>query len=373
MDNQQRKTVNNDTSWQWHLSFVGQYMQHNYYLYHTIDRIMINNRNISGIVEIGTGHGALTAFLGMWGIKRDIPVLSVDHENMHNDRLFEHLEILYLQMDEFSDELVEKVTEFVHNLRGPTLFICDGGDKVREFNFWVPLLTPATIVAVHDWTLEVNQSDIDETINSCCVPYEPHRWNEMNVQFAVFKIKSPFMSIVTRNHPDRESQLNRCMSSLREITDKDFSQVVIHSDFREDIPRANRLFYEYRHRVVGDYVFILDDDDYLGNNSLVEDMKKIVEEQGSPDIIFIRMFLRGELYPPNDVWESKELIPGSLGSSCFVMENSLWQDSVDQFKTTESPGDYNFINAAFSKAKNVYWHDKAYANALQLNRGRPGI
>ena len=84
------KSINSSNSWQWGLTFIGQEMQHNYYLYYTIDNIMIDNPNISGIVEIGTGFGALTTFLGLWGINRNIPVLSVDHKTKHNRYIFDN-------------------------------------------------------------------------------------------------------------------------------------------------------------------------------------------------------------------------------------------------------------------------------------------
>ena len=72
------KHTNSEKSWTWHITFVGQYMQHNYWLYHMLDNIIENNPQIKSIVEIGTGYGALTTVLGLYGIKKNIPVFTVD-------------------------------------------------------------------------------------------------------------------------------------------------------------------------------------------------------------------------------------------------------------------------------------------------------
>lgn len=45
------------------LTFVGQYIRHNYYEYYMLDDIIENNPQIKSIIEIGTGNGALTMVL----------------------------------------------------------------------------------------------------------------------------------------------------------------------------------------------------------------------------------------------------------------------------------------------------------------------
>ena len=40
----------------WHTTFIGQLMQHNYWLYNIVDQVMLNNPQIKSIVEIGENH-----------------------------------------------------------------------------------------------------------------------------------------------------------------------------------------------------------------------------------------------------------------------------------------------------------------------------
>jgi len=189
LENNLKKSYNDKDSWEWHLTFIGQMMQHNYYLYYTIDQIMLNNDFFKGIVEIGTGNGALTAVLGLWAIQKDIPILTVDHKKMFNTPIFEALNIKYLQEDEFGDVLRTAVKLFIKAVKGPVFFICDGGNKIDEFNYWAPLLPSGSIIAAHDWTTEIDMKSIKDTVDKYCTPYNSEGWNKMNIQFATFTIK----------------------------------------------------------------------------------------------------------------------------------------------------------------------------------------
>jgi cephalosporin hydroxylase len=162
-------------------------MQHSYYLYNVIDQVMIGNPDISGIVEIGTGYGALTEFLGLWGLSRGVPIVTVDHVNIHDENVLSALGITYFQTDEFSDEFIDYMKKFI-DAYDRILFICDGGNKPKEFNFWAPLLKTGSIIAAHDWGTEIKLSDISETVNKYCTPYAQEGWNRKGIRFALFRI-----------------------------------------------------------------------------------------------------------------------------------------------------------------------------------------
>jgi len=181
-----RNAPDPDPEWEWHLTFAGRYMQHSYYLYNVIDQVMIGNPDISGIIEIGTGYGALTEFLGLWGISRGIPVVTVDHVKIHDENAVSALGITYFQMDEFEDEFVNYIKKFI-SAYDRILFICDGGNKPKEFNFWAPLLKTGSLIAAHDWGTEINWPDIQATVDVHCTPYAQDGWNKKGVRFAIFR------------------------------------------------------------------------------------------------------------------------------------------------------------------------------------------
>lgn len=182
------KTINSEKTWVWHKTFIGQCMQHNYWLYYMLDDIIVNNSQIKSIVEIGTGHGALTTVLGLHGIKKNIPVFTVDINSKKSQPvwpIFKALEVQFHNGNVFNDDIVNKINAVIKNQ--PTYIICDGGNKPKEFNFWAPKIPVGSIISVHDWGIEISMKHIKDVVIRYLEPYKPKRWIEMNVQFATFK------------------------------------------------------------------------------------------------------------------------------------------------------------------------------------------
>lgn len=188
---------NSDISWQWHLNFIGQYMQHCYYLYYIIDDIIQNNPQIKSIVELGTGYGALTIVLGLWGIKLNIPIITVDNKPEKIapiKSILNTLKVNILSIDQFSPEAEKALLEFIGN--NSTYFICDGADKDWEFNKFVPLLPDKSVISCHDWLTECKPEEIKQIAEKYCKPYKPEEWTKLNVQYATFIKKEESLIIV---------------------------------------------------------------------------------------------------------------------------------------------------------------------------------
>lgn len=183
------KRVNSDKSWAWRKTFIGKRMQHNFWLYPTIDLLLLENKQIRCIVEIGTGHGCLTTVLGLWGAKLGIPVWSIDHKLMHNKEIFNALHIHFHQVDQYSKEACAYIMEHIND--EPVFLVCDGGNKPWEFRTFVPLLPVGSIIGVHDWGCEIDydhpEFGIRGVVEKYCEPFMEDNWSRLNVQFATFK------------------------------------------------------------------------------------------------------------------------------------------------------------------------------------------
>ncbi len=163
-------------------------MQHNYWLYYILDDIIENNSQIKSIIEIGTGYGALTTVLGLHGIKKNIPVFTVDINLKLSQpiwSIFNMLNIKHYEGDIFNDNIISKINSIVNNQ--PTYIICDGGNKPKEFNFWTPKIPIGSIISAHDWGVEISMNNIKDIVDKNLQFYKPERWNEMNIQFSTFK------------------------------------------------------------------------------------------------------------------------------------------------------------------------------------------
>jgi len=171
----------------WHTTLLGSYMQHNFWLYSVIDRVMLANPQIASIVEIGTGAGCVTTIFGLWGIHRGIPVTTLDLVNRHNPKILGRLGVEFLQMDETSEEAERAILDRVGGK--PTWLYCDGGCKSREFKKFAPLMPSGSIISAHDLGMEFRH-EVD-ALKLCqqgvVEPYKPEWWMEMNIQLAIYK------------------------------------------------------------------------------------------------------------------------------------------------------------------------------------------
>ena len=170
----------------WHTSFIGQLMQHNYWLYKIVDNVM-KEREIHSIIEIGTGHGALTSVFGLWGLKKNIPVLSIDHNpSLYDKELLTKLNVRLLVGDEFSEEIKQEILKTVNDK--PTWIYCDGGNKMKEFLTFAPLIPRGSIISAHDLGVEFDSELALSSIGPGIVnPYRKGLWMDLNVQLALFE------------------------------------------------------------------------------------------------------------------------------------------------------------------------------------------
>jgi len=179
----------------------------------------------------------------------------------------------------------------------------------------------------------------------------------------------PFLSIVTRHHPRRPKMFELNTISVSSQKDKDFEHVILYDFIGIGSAKANQMFFQNKESVLGDYVFMLDDDDIFISDEFVGDIKKIVKENNRPGIIFVRMLINDSLLPTtNLVWGKDILYKHHIGTSCFVMRNDLWQDNIHLFSATQI-GDFDFINCVFEKKPTVFWQDKIYSKTLRVSRG----
>jgi hypothetical protein len=187
MTNYDEYRLNDDKHWEWHTTFIGRLMQHNYRVYHILDGVFKIAPNLGAIVEIGTGCGALTTYLGLWGLHLNIPVLTVDNvRSTDTDAFLQRLGVTVLDGDVFSTEVYRKIKEFVG--QRPVFLLCDGGAKQREFDTWARLLVSGSFIAAHDLGHEFSVENISEWTRTLVTPVMEERWNEMNAQIAIFKV-----------------------------------------------------------------------------------------------------------------------------------------------------------------------------------------
>jgi len=124
---------------------------------------------------------------------------------------------------------------------------------------------------------------------------------------------------------------------------------------------ANSQIHEIRQSVKGEYVYVLDDDDCLIYKNFISDLKKIHKEL-NPDIVIVKGYIGGKLYPPQEYWGKNVAVRGTIGSPNFVVSNKIYQNLSNHWCQPRA-GDYFFISKAFKVASKVHWLDKIVFDA----------
>lgn len=145
--------LNNKNRYQykrWYGTFLSFRQSHAYWMYKVIDDILNENKQIKGIIEIGTGRGALSIFLGLECYERGLkPLMTYDILPLSREpKLFRLLGIKFIKRDCYHQDSIQEITEYADE---PILFMSDGGSKVKEFNYFIKLLKKGSVFISHDW------------------------------------------------------------------------------------------------------------------------------------------------------------------------------------------------------------------------------
>src|SRR5512139_2183289 len=168
-----------------------------------------------------------------------------------------------------------------------------------------------------------------------------------------------FLTIITRSFRRYES-LARCVKSAACQTDPDVEQRIIY----DALGRGVEWSYLNLRGVdpAGEYVMLLDDDDYLIEPGFVAQLKETVIQHATPDVVFVGMDVSGTVMP---VWEHG-LKRGWIACSCFVVKREVWLEHTKDFRADYS-ADWYFIEAVCRCPRQ---HTQAHLDTVASTVGR---
>lgn len=183
---------------------------------------------------------------------------------------------------------------------------------------------------------------------------------------------APFLSIITRRMVGKRDELFK--NHMRSISNLilNYEQIIIEDDKKLGMLAANTSFQFVNDLIDGQYIHLLDDDDFYTNKDFIQEIKKA--SQGLPDIIFFKMkILTGdgdEIYPKQTSWNSREPKRGQIGGSCFVVRKWVYDKYIHNF-AHPSFGDWNFITQVLKdKAVKAKWIDIKMCETGKVSRGQ---
>lgn len=118
--------------------------------------------------------------------------------------------------------------------------------------------------------------------------------------------------------------------------------------------------------LVGDYIWVLDDDDMCIRQTLVGELRGIVDAC-APDVVMVKMDHGPLGVLPGDTW-GKPPVMGGIGCSAFIVKRQVWQAHAGSWGNHYA-GDYDFIAAVFADKPSVVWHDVVASRVQRISRG----
>ena len=119
------------------------------------------------ILEIGTSLGGFTQFLDYccksMGLETDIISLDIHKHSWYSDIINENLDIRIenIFLENYQD-IPQSYKDFIQN-DGITIVLCDGGDKIREFNLLSKFIKSGDFILGHDYA--VDRKTFDDLID----------------------------------------------------------------------------------------------------------------------------------------------------------------------------------------------------------------
>lgn len=176
----------------------------------------------------------------------------------------------------------------------------------------------------------------------------------------------PHLEVLTRCYK-RPNSLKVNRASLARQTDGDWFQTLLVDDVGRGIGWSYRNMAAYAPHLVGEYIWILDDDDECIRDAFVAELKE--QTAAKPEIVFVRMNHAKLGILPAAYWGDRPAL-GDMGCSAFVVRRDVWQRHADSFGAHYA-GDFEFIAAAFAATTKHIWWDVIASRVQRISHGMP--
>lgn len=165
------------------------------------------------------------------------------------------------------------------------------------------------------------------------------------------------ISIVTRHMATgRERSLRRLLASMSTF-DLDTYEHIILTDLEcKGVSSANSLFEKNKDLIQGDYVYMMDDDDWFICTTFPQDLLRFIEQQSYPDIIMMKFKIVDKNLP--QPWGNfAELKFCKVGTPNFCLKREVWLKHIKYF-TGPSGGDFRMIQSLQAESYSVAWWEQ---------------
>lgn len=181
---------------------------------------------------------------------------------------------------------------------------------------------------------------------------------------------NPFLSIVTRRMEGKRILLfEQHIDSLKKIG-SDYEQIFIKDYRGQGMLSANASFQFVHNMINGEFVFLLDDDDFITDNHFIEILKENAIEA---DVIFFKNKILtrdgDEIYPKPESWQTRIPRKSQIGGSCFTVRRWVYDKYIHHFAHPVC-GDWYFISEVLKdKLVATKWIDRIMVETGKVSHG----
>lgn len=137
-------------------------------------------------------------------------------------------------------------------------------------------------------------------------------------------------------------------------TDPDFEQIIINDDKGRGLWWANKQIANLGEKLNGDYIYILDDDDFIICETFIEELKEVIKQNNQPAMIFVKGWIHEKEMP--EFWPSI-ILRGCMGAPNFITRRDVF-DKYCHHWNHDRAGDFHFLKHAATKTSNCFPWDR---------------
>lgn len=162
--------------------------------------------------------------------------------------------------------------------------------------------------------------------------------------------------------------LERCKQSVNKLVGLPDVQHILLIDSER---RGIEWTYDHMDRVLpmlsGQYVMLLDDDDYLLDWYLIEKLRPVVTDR--PEVVMVKMDMGDGRVLPGSTWGGQPEL-GDVPCSAFIVRRDIFERHIHDFGA-DYGGDANFIKALWAAGHRFVWLDCIASKVGQVSHGQP--
>lgn len=168
--------------------------------------------------------------------------------------------------------------------------------------------------------------------------------------------------------------LTKALRSALSQTDTDFEIIFIVDMKKRGVYWANEQYSQHTHRIQGQYVYTLDDDTFLPQATLIQNIKRIAAQNKQPDVIMVRgkrPQLAPNILPKESVWKHRDRLKvATTNGACYIAKAECWRKYANRYGA-KAAGDWNFLKMLKQDdSLSFYWFDFIAKETQQLGRGK---